>query len=60
MSHCFGAEKDDVILLLDFGYSADEVADLLMDNGMFQEAVREVKLMSGEYIYDNYCYGSVF
>ncbi len=23
MSHCFGAEEDDVILLLDFGYSAD-------------------------------------
>ena len=60
MAHCFGAEEDDVIMLLDFGYSADEVADLLMDTGMFQETVREVKLMSGEYIYDNYCYGGAF
>ncbi len=60
MTHCFGADENDVILLLDYGYSADEVADLLMDTGMFQEAVREVKLMSGEYIYDNYCYGGAF
>lgn len=60
MAHCFGVDENDVILLLDFGYSADEVADLLMDTGMFQEAVREVKLMSGECIYDNYCYGGVF
>ena len=47
MAHCFGVEEDDVILLLDFGYSADEVADLLMDTGTFQEAVRDVKYMAG-------------
>lgn len=55
MAHCFGAEEDDVIMLLDFGYSADEVADLLMDTGMFQEAVRDIKYLAGECIYDEYC-----
>ena len=55
MSHCLGAEENDVLLLLDFGYSADEVADLLMDTGMFNEAVREVRYMAGESIYEEYC-----
>jgi glucosamine 6-phosphate synthetase-like amidotransferase/phosphosugar isomerase protein len=55
MAHCFGVEEDDVILLLDFGYSADEVADLLMDTGTFQEAVRDVKYMAGESVYEEYC-----
>lgn len=55
MAHCFGAEEDDVIMLLDYGYSADEVADLLMDTGTFQEAVRDVKFMTGESLYEEYC-----
>lgn len=55
MAHCFGVDEDDVILLLDFGYSADEVADLLMDTGTFQEAVRDVKYMAGESLYEEYC-----
>ena len=60
MAHCFGVDEDDVILLLDYGYSADEVADLMMDTGLFQETVREVKLIEGEGVYDSYCYGGVF
>lgn len=55
MAHLFGADENDVILLLDYGYSADEVADLLMDNSMFQEAVRDVKYMAGESLYEQYC-----
>ncbi len=60
MAHCFGVDEDDVILLLDYGYIADEVADLMMDTGMFQETVKELKLMDGEYVYDKYYYGGVF
>ena len=55
MAHLFGADENDVIMLLDYGYSADEVADLLMDTGTFQEAVRDVKFMTGESIYEEYC-----
>ena len=57
MAHCFGADENDVILLLDYGYSADEVAEFLMDTGMFQQAVRDVKYMAGEELYSSYCYG---
>lgn len=60
MAHCFGVDEDDVILLLDYGYTADEVADLMMDTGLFQETVREVKLIEGEGVYDSYCYGCAF
>ena len=55
MAHCFGVDEDDVILLLDYGYTADEVADLMMDNEMFQEVVRDVKYMCGEELYEEYC-----
>ena len=60
MAHLFGADENDVILLLDYGYTADEVADLMMDTDMFQETIKELKLMDGECVYDNYCYGGVF
>lgn len=60
MAHCFGVDEDDVILLLDYGYTADEVADLMMDTGLFQETLHEIKFMEGESIYDSYCYGGVF
>ena len=59
MAHCFGVDEDDVILLLDYGYTADEVSDLMMDTGLFQETVSEVKLIEGEGVYDSYCYGGV-
>lgn len=60
MAHCFDADENDVILLLDFGYTADEVADLMMDSGLFQETVRDVKFMEGEELYNSYCYGGAF
>lgn len=60
MAHLFGAEEDDVLLLLDFGYTADEVADLMMDSGLFQETVRDVKFMEGEELYSSYCCGGAF
>ena len=60
MAHCFGVDEDDVILLLDYGYTADKVSDLMMDTGLFQETVSEVKLIEGEGVYDRYCYGGVF
>lgn len=60
MAHCFGADENDVILLLDYGYSADEVEELLLDTAAFQETVREVKFVEGEELYSSYCCGGVF
>lgn len=55
MAHCFGVDENDVVMLLDYGYTADEVADLMMDASMFHEIVRDVKFMEGESGYEQYC-----
>lgn len=39
----FGISESDVELLLEYGYTADEIEDLLMDKTAFEEAVNEVK-----------------
>lgn len=39
----FGVSKNDIDLLLDFGYTCDEIEDLLMKPTALEEAVNEVK-----------------
>lgn len=39
----FGVSESDVELLLEYGYTADEIEDLLMNPTAFEEAVNEVK-----------------
>lgn len=51
MCNCFGVDEDDVLLLLDYGYTADEIEDMMMDYDMIHETVRAVK---GEECYDNF------
>lgn len=58
MSSAFGVSEDDVLLLLDYGYSAMEVEEMLMDTDLLHEVLREVKYMCGESLYKS-CYGEV-
>ena len=51
MAHCFGIDEYDVILLIDYGCTVDEVEDLMMDADALKEAVSEIKIMDGEYLY---------
>lgn len=39
----FGVSESDVEMLLEYGYTADEIEDLLMEKTAFEEAVNEVK-----------------
>ena len=55
MAHCFGVDENDVILLMDYGYTVDEVEELMMDADALKEAVREIKFTDGEYLYENCC-----
>ena len=55
MAHCFGVDENDVILLMDYGYTVDEVEELMMDADALKEAVREIKFTDGEYLYKNCC-----
>ncbi|MCM1316477.1 MAG: class II glutamine amidotransferase [Prevotella sp.] len=39
----FGVVKEDVILLLDYGYSSDEIEDMLMDCDLLQSTIQNIK-----------------
>ena len=52
---CYGVDSSDVELLLEFGYSCDEIELMLTDHNLLQEALRDVKFMCGEDVYESYC-----
>ena len=55
---CYGVDTSDVELLLEFGYSCDEIELMLTDHNLLQEALRDVKFMCGEDVYKScggYC-----
>ena len=58
MAHLCGADPDEIIMLLEYGYTVVEVEEMLMDNNLLREAVNEIKYLSGECIYED-CYGIV-
>lgn len=53
MCGCYGIDEDDVIMLLDYGYSADEIEDMLCDYTLITETVRALK---GEEGYEDLLY----
>ena len=40
---CYGVDREDVELLLEFGYSCDEIEEMLFDTELFEETMREIK-----------------
>lgn len=42
---CYGVEREDVELLLELGYSSDEVEEMLMDHDLFEQAMEEIKTL---------------
>ena len=51
MCNCYGIDENDVILLLDYGYSADEIEDMLCDYSLITDTVKAIK---GEEDYDDF------
>lgn len=43
MCGCYGIDEDDVIMLLDYGYSADEIGDMLCDYSLITDTVKTIK-----------------
>ncbi|WP_296692531.1 hypothetical protein [Ruminococcus sp.] len=56
---CYGVDSSDVELLLEYGYTSDEVEEMLTDHNLLQEALRDVRYMLGEDIYES-CYGGAW
>ena len=50
---CYGVDSEDVELLLEYGYTCDEIEEMLMDNNLLHEAIRDVKYMCGESLYED-------
>lgn len=51
MCSCYGIDEDDVMLLLDYGYSANEIEDMLCNYTLITDTVNAVK---GEEDYSNF------
>ena len=43
MCNCYGVDEDDVMMLLDYGYSADEIEDMLCDYSLITDTIRAIK-----------------
>ena len=43
MCSCYGVTEDDVLLLLDYGYSADEIEEMLCDSNLLLETLCAVR-----------------
>ncbi|MDE6788359.1 MAG: class II glutamine amidotransferase [Ruminococcus sp.] len=42
MCNCYGVDKDDVLLLLDYGYTADEIEDMLCDYSLITDTIKAI------------------
>lgn len=51
MCNCYGVGEDDVLLLLDYGYTADEIENMLCDYSFITDTIKAVK---GEEGYDDH------
>lgn len=40
---CYGVDREDVELLLELGYTTDEIEEMLLDEELFEETMHEVK-----------------
>ena len=57
LAYCsmYGVDSSDVELLLEYGYSCDEIEEMLMDTNLLHEALRDIKFMCGEAVYEECC-----
>ncbi|HRU98004.1 MAG TPA: class II glutamine amidotransferase [Ruminococcus sp.] len=52
---CYGVDSSDVELLLEYGYTCDEIEEMLADHDLLNETLRDVKCMCDEDVYESYC-----
>ena len=43
MCSCYGVTEEDVLLLLDYGYSADEIEEMLCDSNLLLETINAIQ-----------------
>ncbi|MBR4628569.1 MAG: class II glutamine amidotransferase [Ruminococcus sp.] len=55
---CYGVDSADVELLLEYGYTCDEIEEMLMEPSLLQEAINDIKFGAGESLYESCCGGA--
>lgn len=56
--NCYGVDSSDVEILLEYGYTCDEIEDMLADHDLLRETLQAIKFEDGESLYES-CYGGV-
>ena len=54
---CYGVDSSDVELLLDYGYTPDEIENMLVDTNLLHETLRAIRFDECESVYDACCGG---
>lgn len=55
MCGCFGVSEEDVLLLLDYGYTADDVEEMLMDSDLLEDVLSGIKELNESEDWFEYC-----
>ena len=57
LTYCnfYGVDSSDVELLLEYGYSYDEIEEMLANHDLLREVLNDVKYVYGEDVYESYC-----
>lgn len=50
---CYGVDSSDVELLLEYGYTCDEIEDMFADHNLLHETLQAIKFEDGECLYEN-------
>lgn len=50
---CYGVDSSDVELLLEYGYTCDEIEDMLADHALLNETLQAIKFEDVESLYEN-------
>ncbi len=53
--NCYGVDSSDVELLLEYGYTCDEIEDMLMDYDLIHETIKAVKFEEDDNLYKECC-----
>lgn len=56
---CYGVDSSDVEMLLEYGYTCDEIEDMFADHDLLRETLQAIKFEDGEGLYEE-CYGGMY
>ena len=56
--NCYGVDSSDVEMLFEYGYTCDEIEEMLADHALHRETLQMIKFEDGEGLYES-CYGGV-